>query len=283
MMKRAFTLLELLVVIAIMGLLGTISVGGYQAMKRGMEERGVIQNMEQFIRSAYQRAQIDRVPVDVYCWNETLREETDFEPPLIVGKAVAVRRVGRISDVKGEYLSDEYGDLRFQRLVIDLDKETDDVTSGSGKEIGKSIYRMKGSGSQVQRSVISEHTECVEESLWLPFVGATGEKHPIYRFRLIDRGGVTWERGDAYGFEFAELTLPHNYLVGSQYSTSVMSPVKGEQVLRFQPGKNSGSGTSGGTSGQSTVTIHSLRPNASGSLTAQPVGATRNPTASVDS
>lgn len=283
MMKRAFTLLELLVVIAIMGLLGTISVGGYQAMKRGMEERGVIQNMEQFIRSAYQRAQIDRVPVDVYCWNETLREETDLEPAIVVGKAVAVRRVGRISDVKGEYLSDEYGDLRFQRLVIDLDKETDNETSGSGKEIGKPIYRMKGAGSQVQRSVISEHTECVEESLWLPFVGATGEKHPIYRFRLIDKGGVTWERGDAYGFEFAELTLPRNYLIGSEYSTSVMSPVKGEQVLRFQPGKNSGSGTSGGTSGQSTVTIHSLRPNASGSLTAQPVGTTRNPTASVDS
>ena len=40
-MRRAFTLIELLVVIGIMGLLGTASVGGYQQMRRGMEEQGV--------------------------------------------------------------------------------------------------------------------------------------------------------------------------------------------------------------------------------------------------
>ena len=76
-MKRAFTLLELLVVIGIMGFMGTISVGGYRAMRRGMEERGVMQNVNQFIRSAYQRAQIERQPVAVYFWNETLRGSGD--------------------------------------------------------------------------------------------------------------------------------------------------------------------------------------------------------------
>ncbi len=95
--RRGFTLLELLVVIAIMGLLGTASVGGYRAMQRGMEERGVMQNVNEFIRAAYQRAQIDRQPVAVYFWNECIREESDMQTAVVVGKAVAVRRSGRVT------------------------------------------------------------------------------------------------------------------------------------------------------------------------------------------
>ena len=76
-MKRAFTLIELLLVVGIMGLLGTVSVGGYQQMRRGMEEKGVIQDVNTLIRAAYQRAQIDRQPTAVVFWNETLRGEND--------------------------------------------------------------------------------------------------------------------------------------------------------------------------------------------------------------
>ena len=69
MKRRAFTLLELLVVMAIMGMMAVMSVGGYRAMRRGMQERAVMTNVNQFIRAAYQRAQIDRLPVSVYFWN----------------------------------------------------------------------------------------------------------------------------------------------------------------------------------------------------------------------
>ena len=47
-------------VVLIMGILGSITVGGYRAMQRGMEERGVMENVNHFIRAAYRRAQIDR-------------------------------------------------------------------------------------------------------------------------------------------------------------------------------------------------------------------------------
>ena len=116
MKRKAFTLLELLVVMGIMGMMAVMSVGGYRAMQRGMEERGVMENANHFIRAAYRRAQIDRQPVAVYFWNETLREETDTEPMIVVGKAVAVRRAGRVSRYIDPYLYDEFGD----RLLIGI-------------------------------------------------------------------------------------------------------------------------------------------------------------------
>ena len=48
-MKKAFTLLELLVVITIMGIMGSLAVSGYRQMRRGMEERSVVQNVNQFM------------------------------------------------------------------------------------------------------------------------------------------------------------------------------------------------------------------------------------------
>ena len=130
--RSAFTLIELLMVIMIMGLLGTVTVGGYRAMQRGMEERGVMENANHFIRAAYRRAQIDRQPVAVYFWNETLREETDTEPMIVVGKAVAVRRAGRISRYVDPYLYDEFGDLDKERLIESAeDEDEENADSGS--------------------------------------------------------------------------------------------------------------------------------------------------------
>ena len=150
-MRTGFTLIELLVVMAIMGLLGTISVGGYRAMQRGMEDRGAMQNVNQFIRSAYRRAQIDRQPVVIYFWNELLREETENAPRVVVGRAVAVRRSGRISEADGQYLCDEFGDLRFMRLTKDEGDELEDDVAASGstqKGNGMYLYRMR-SGAMV--------------------------------------------------------------------------------------------------------------------------------------
>ena len=112
-MNRAFTLIELMVVMAIMGLLGTVSVGGYRAMQRGMEERGVMQSVNSFIRTAYQRAQIDRQPVVVFFWNETERLASEEHTEVVVGRAVAVRRYGRISAVSDGLLIDEFADLNL--------------------------------------------------------------------------------------------------------------------------------------------------------------------------
>ena len=275
MMKRSgFTLMELLVVVGIMGLLGTISVGGYRAMQRGMEERGVMQNVNEFTRSAYQRAQIDRTPVAVFFWNETLREEnaTGTQTPVVVGKAVAVRRYGRITAVSGEDLVDEFGDLRFSRLIVDEDNEdANDSSSDASNEDadGQYLYPMNGTrdGTSLNRSLVRSTTvqKKINPTLVM-FDNNTQGEIVAYAYHVIDRGNVSWNVGDAYGFEFAEITLPHNYIFGTSFATSVSQPVKEVDKKFYEVGASA-----------EGVVVSSLRPGSNGDLSAQKIGTSDKP------
>ena len=216
-LQRAFTLIELLVVMAIMGLLGTISVGGYRAMQRGMEQRGVLLNVRQFVLAAQERARIDRVPVNVYFWNETLREETDTEPPVIVGKAAAVRRTGRVTQVDGDYLYDEFGDLR---AMADEADASGNVNVSTGSKQGLFLYRI-GKSTNFERSLIAPDTEANKDFAVYVLPDDPDDadqfksaKIQPYGFRVIEKNDVSWKTGDAYGFAFEEIQLPKNYIFG---------------------------------------------------------------------
>ncbi len=95
--KRGFTLVELIVVVGLMGLLATISIGGYFAASRGMAARGVVQNTASLIRQAMQTCLIDQVPTAVLFLNR--RTNTKAEGGEAYGTAIAVKMVGRISHV----------------------------------------------------------------------------------------------------------------------------------------------------------------------------------------
>lgn len=278
MNRKAFTLLELLLVMAIMGFMGTVAVGGYRAMRRGMEERSVMQNVNQFIRSAYQRAQIDRQPVAVYFWNETLREETGDEPIQVVGKAVAVRRSGRLTQVDTEWLYDEFGDLV---PVRDTDGKV--VTSSAKDSAGIYLYKLNGDeqSGRMERSTVAEQPHSISlpsEPLVLSGMEMARRRGWAWTYKPGGQNSVNWKVGTAYGFEFANLQLPANYLFGSSYSKSVRQPVEGESDLHFSVSANSGSGATQGIAGKSTIDVYSLRPGASGALTAQRVATSENPT-----
>ena len=283
--RRAFTLIELLVVVAIMGLLGTAAINGYRAMQQGIEERGTMQNVNQFIRSAYQRAQIDRQPVYVFFWNETIREEDDagVESMVAVGKAVAVRRSGRITEKKGSYLYDEFGDLRFMRLTRDEDDEFegDVAASGSTEEgNGMYLYRMMSdvTGFANSRSLVSQTTK--QMSPIRDRMVSYGGRGEIECFAYVTMPGdkVSWTRGDAYGFEFAEIQLPHNYIFGTAYSKQTDNPVEEIAMMRIRVGRNEGNGSRSGMDGGVTqIQISSLRPDDSGELNAEKIGTTENP------
>lgn len=281
-MKKAFTLLELLVVMGIIGLLGTVSVGGYQAMKRGMEERGVMQNVNAFIRSAYHRAQIDRQPTAVYFWNETVRASTADEHEIVVGKAVAVRRFGRFSRMSGSLLIDEFADLN---QTYESDEE-----GGSDSQANVIyLYPMEklkdlANSSQLRRSTVRARVK--DQSETVVFADGTypaGEGKdsdttvPAFGFQIVDDGGVQWQAGMAYGLEFLQIELPHNYIFESSYSTSVENPVRTAGTLVFDVGKNDGRGVaSGSIEGRNSISIYSLRSEGA-TLRAEKVASSDNP------
>ena len=264
---RGFTLIELLVVMGIMGLLGGTAVGGYRAMVRGMEKRGTMQTANAFIRAAYQRAQIDRQPVVVYFWNETLQESTDDKSAVVVGKAVAVRRFGRISRVDGDVLVDEFGDLNCTYMTQGEEEEaTSGGASGGTSNSHLDLYEMSditaqanGSHHSYVQPLVARHDETVQ------FLGGAksddSDESAIlaYGFRISDRNGVNWRQGSAYGFEFQRLQLPRGYIFGSSFSTSVNNPIVEAGKLVFDVGLNNNSGrNTGGVIGGSTVAVYAL-------------------------
>ena len=283
MKRRAFTLIELLMVVMIMAMLGTVTVGGYRAMQRGMEERGVMENANHFIRAAYRRAQIDRQPVALYFWNETLREETETEPLIVVGKAVAVRRAGRISRCFDSWLYDEFGDLDKERLVENYDDENgENVNSGSTENDNLiPIYKMN-SRSSSGRSLVSQTTKNVTASNRDALLSSGEVKDiPCYAYVMKNVGTAgEWHVGDAYGLEFAEIQLPHGYLFGSSYHKRPQDKTSAGDytMMWFDVSLNSGDGSDEGATGTSTIQIYSLRPGKSGELEAQPVATTDKPT-----
>lgn len=281
-MNKAFTLVELLVVVGIMGLLGTVTVGGYRAMQRGMEERGVMENVNTLVKSAYERAQIDRQPTLIFFWNETLQSQTVDDNEIVVGKAVAVRRYGRLSGLSGDLLLDEFADFD---QIYPTPETTSSGASASKKINSMFLYNLDDLSASASRkySVVASQAESTD---------LTGEVYPhgrpqadgvgdgdleIYGLRLIDKNGVNWKTGSTYGFEFAEITLPKNYIFGRSYSTSASDPFREAGAMVFRVGVNTGSGVQGGSAIDGSVTVYSLRPDTSGNLSAQKVGTNDRP------
>ena len=272
-MNKAFTLVELLVVVGIMGLLGTISVGGYRAMQRGMEERGVMENVNTLVRSAFERAQIDRQPTAIYYWNETLRQEDTegLETEVVVGRAVAVRRQGRLSLVAGDKLVDEYADLD----QVYRSSAESDSSSSSGTDVNRMyLYcfdKVNESEGRLDRSevssVVEKYTFTERFMNGRPSDSVGSGETETWAFRVLEKNNAQWQVGSAYGVEFAEITLPHNYIFGTDYSKSVSDPVKGEGYMCFLVGRNTGNGVQSGASlVKGNLTVYALRPGQSGNL-----------------
>lgn len=286
MTRKGFTLLELLVVVGIMGLLGTASIGAYRSITRGMEERGALQNASQFMHAAFQRAMIDRQPTAVYVWNETLQSSTADENEIVVGKAVAVRRAGRITGVDGNYLQDEFADLNL----------TYPVNEGSQNGSTMFLYQLDNVMDGLKRSRVydSVHRSSVSEIYLLNPVGGATEQTTgslpspsgsgtinIYGFEIENANGVTWEVGNAYGFEFMSLELPHNFIFGNSqgdYSNDISNPIAGEKKLVFGGGAGGYEKRSDNVQGANTIKISALRQDQSGNIKPVEIGTTADPT-----
>ena len=260
MLRRGFTLLELLVVMAIMGLLATASVTSYRSMRQGMEEGAVVRNASQFIRLAYQRSKIDMVPVNVYFWNETTKEESDDHPLSVCGRAVAVRKLGRLSGKDGQILIDEFGDLEVFGCK-DEDGRPDPSSSAYETDTGTWLYRVNGDEQTFQRTLVSRFTVPYKMTAikMISYPESEDKELTPYGYFILpdDNGGVDWKKGDAYGLEFGEFTLPERYIFGNTFSSSVSTPNQEVKVMNFNP-------LGGSDGGSQTIDIGAIRPNAQG-------------------
>ena len=220
MTKRAFTLVELLVVMGIIAVMATMSIGSYFAVVRGMTDRGAVAAATSIISLAHERACIDLSPTVVYFYNELVQvaNKKAGVDAVVVGVAVAVRRSGRISRVYGNLLNDEYADLDRTYGVAD------DANSMQGEtfRLYKFDFDRMRFSSVYAESVedrIGNEQYLTEHPVDRGFQKANGDSEnvnllPVYSFMVKD-GYSQWRAGDAYGYEFARIRLPDNYIFGS--------------------------------------------------------------------
>ncbi len=251
--RSGFTLVELLVVIGLMGLLATLSIGGYNAASRGMEERGVRESVISLLRLAQQRSLIDGQPVMVLFYNQRLREEGELEAELSVGTAVAVRMAGRISYVDGSFVCDEFSDW-----------ENSYPEDGHTSDPEMRLYRMQNvSGNNVDSYCSYVQPYVTRKQRRSEYMIATDSLTNSYFFAwgLQVKGGATgWKVGDPYGFEIANLQLPHGYIFGSSKPTDE----KARNVLTMYFAPESVSGSQYTFSGMTYPTISALRSGSGG-------------------
>jgi len=280
-MKKGFTLIELLVVVSIMGLMGTAAVGGYRQLQRGMEERGVMQNVNAFIRSAYQRAQIDRQPTAILFWNELLREGSDDETEVVVGRAVAVRRYGRVTKKDSTYLIDEFGGLELAY-----------PESASGKKSSSFFRAYRFEGKDLQYIPVGVMAEEIDGGIKETFLSSpqtkpsinngssdkpdTGGQIRIYglKFGSGGKAGTGWPVGTAYGFEFASLQLPHGFIFEkTKGPDSIKEPIEEVKTLFFAPDESGAS---------KRIRVYQLRPGEKGVITGVLVATSDSPSEDED-
>lgn len=219
MMKRAFTLIELMVVVGIMAFLGVAATGGYSALQRGMSERGAVAGVSSLLKAAKERALVDRSPTMVFCYNRLLSEPTDDENGVVVGEMVAIRRAGRVTWASATDIVDEFLDFSG---TYDIVKQNDIM-----KHKGMRLWRFDDvKMSSMQYSIVADALIPLWNDVSLKTNGGWAEgdrsgntnmNHVVYAFR--DLGGSThqpssWKPGNGYGFEFANLQLPKNFIFG---------------------------------------------------------------------
>lgn len=228
--KRAFTLVELMLVIALMGVMGTLAVGAYSAVTRGMSERAALAAARSFAEVALQRAQIDRTRTFIYLFNEVTRLDSDTAAGLAQGLAVAVRPCGRVTMVDGDKICDEFGDLN--RSFKSLDADEGDASAGE-EQASASVMRIYNISAQSYADVEEGFYSATVQDKDLATCSAANPSErslswEVYGFKKVS--GADFKVGDAYGQEFAVTRLPPGYVFSSSVNLGSTSDLGQKQV-----------------------------------------------------
>jgi prepilin-type N-terminal cleavage/methylation domain-containing protein len=256
-MRKAFTLLELLAVVAIMGMLGVAAAASYGALISGMRDRGACAAASAILRGAKERAHVDRLPTVVYCYNMCIKEPTsDDDSGVVVGVMTAIRRVGRISYVRGNYLYDEFADLEQSYEVTE---EEADFNKMRGHRLFK--YNDETSvGNRMEYSIVADAVYKNDDDMVTIFSGGENNQTNILMSAFYDLGTSDrspsggWSAGDGYAASFAELQLPDGYIFGSSAIPRKAGQISEVEAIRFDPDEDS----------SDSIEIYVTRPDAQG-------------------
>ena len=283
-MSRGFTLIELMVVAGIMAFLGTAAVGGYNAYQRGMAERGATGAASSLLKAAKERALVDRTPTMVFCYNRLIREASgDDENAIAVGEAVAIRRAGRITYASGSTLIDEFADVLGSYDVV----SSSEIMERGGIRLWKFDDRQM---TKADYSVIADAVEPIKPGNFLhTYEGAlngnsssqsstgvigqnvspgqnTTQSGPmeaiVYAFRILSGGtidGSAWRVGNGYGFEFARVQLPHDFVFNGGIPSRT-DDIESVKIMYFDPDNMQ----------DQTIDVYPCRPDGSGRPQKQP-------------
>lgn len=290
-MRRAFTLIELMVVVGIMAFLGVAATGGYNALQRGMAERGATAVATTLLQAAKERAMVDRVPTAVFCYNRLLREATDDENAVVVGEAVAVRRAGRVSWAQGNYIVDEFADLcnsydvesdesklqqrrgmklwRFDDrkmndmrysvvadavMLLDINGITYNAWASGGSANNGAAPTGGGMGANIGANTEDDDFTKTTEDLAI-------RAYAFYNLNNSSCEPSAWRIGDGYGFEFLTVQLPHGFVFGSGSIPSKVGDVSFVKAIYFDVVQSS---TIGQNTSDESVDVYFCRPDSGG-------------------
>ena len=254
-MRKGFTLIELLVVMAIMAMLGVAATGGYNALVRGMNERSAVAAASALLRSAKERAAVDRVPTAVFCYNKLVKDTSgaEDENAVVVGVMTAVRRSGRITLNANPLLYDEFGDL-------DQTYESTDDESELQKRRGMKLYRFPPkSGGAMQYSIVADAVyKRDRDPKLLNYLFSIGDTTNVvgsafYNLNKSSHEPSGWKAGTPYAFEIGELQLPYGFIFGTSIPSDISS-ISTPTVIYFDPTEDQ----------TPTIDVYSTKPNSSG-------------------
>ena len=250
-MRKAFTLIELMVVVGIMAMMSTLAIGSYSALTRGLNDRAALDAARSLADAAVQRANLDRTNVYIFLFNEVTKLDGEMSAGSACGLAVAVRPVGRITQVpQSDLFCDEFGDLDQTYGALE---EEDDEASESERERSASTFRLynlsRGTYATVREGVFKR--EIGDKDL----EDGAQREWAVHGFKKTG-GSATFRVGDLYGQEFSITRLPPGYTFSSSVNMSGTSSLGQKQVGNPVTVKPTDSSTP-------SIAIYARRPNGS--------------------
>ena len=220
--NSGFTLLELLAVMAIMVMLSTLAVTSYFAAIRGMARRGMYEQFMNTLMQARQRATVDGARVSLIIFNLPAGYDNDGNLDRIQPSYVVCRELGRVTFVTGNYLFDEFADLK---QLFDVRNDSSSEEYGQSYQGGIRLYNLnRGCWSTVASRVVLPKEYGNEQRLLSKTTNKSKwDRHKFEdnAFQFLTAGAssrsanyTAWQTGDAYGIEVTPiLNLPKTFYV----------------------------------------------------------------------